>query len=74
MPHVVAGSDCELGGNESNMIGESPRLSAATDENKSGWKSTASPSAKLLCHGGPEGSLEVSGLLPDDLLVFRGLW
>ena len=48
MPHVVMSSDREQGENESGADGESVGPSAAADENKSGWKPTASSSAKLL--------------------------
>ena len=49
-PHIVTGSGREQGESESCADGESePR--AATDENKSGWKSMASSSAKLLLRG-----------------------
>ena len=51
MPHVVTNSDREQGENESGADGESVEPSAAMDENKSGWKSTASSSAKLLLRG-----------------------
>jgi len=49
---VVTGGDREREGDEPNADDESiePR-SAAPDENKSGWKSTASASAKLLLRG-----------------------
>ena len=46
-PHVVAGSGREREGNETNADDES----AAVDENRPGWKSTASASAKLLLRG-----------------------
>ena len=44
-------SNLEREGNESNMDVESPGPSVPPDENKSGWKSTASATAKLLFHG-----------------------
>ena len=46
-PHVVAGSGREREGNETNADDES----AAVDENRPGWKLTASASAKLLLRG-----------------------
>ena len=46
-PHVVAGSGREREANEANADDESP----AVDENRPGWKSTASASAKLLLRG-----------------------
>ena len=50
--HVVTGSDRErLEGDESNTDDESVGSSAAADENKSDWKSTASASAKLILRG-----------------------
>ena len=50
-PHVVTGSDREQEGAEPNVEDESPGASAAADENKSDWKSTASASAKLVLRG-----------------------
>ena len=50
-PHVVTNNEREQGGGESDANDESVEPSAATDENKSGWKSTASSSAKLLLRG-----------------------
>ena len=44
-------SDFEREGNQSNMDVESHRPSVAPDENKSGWKSTVSDSAKLVLRG-----------------------
>ena len=46
--HVVAGGNREREGDESNVDDESVGPSAATDENKSDPKSTASASAKLI--------------------------
>ena len=47
--HVMTGGDRErLEGDESNADDESVGPSAAADENKSDWKSTASASAKLI--------------------------
>ena len=46
-PHVVVGSGRERERNETNADDES----AAVDENRPGWKSTASASAKLLLRG-----------------------
>ena len=51
MPHAVTSSDHEQGEDESGADGESVKPSAAADENKPGWKSTASSSAKLLLRG-----------------------
>ena len=51
MPHAVASSDHEREENESDADDESGEPSAAADENKLGWKSTASSSAKLLLRG-----------------------
>ena len=50
-PHVVASSDRELGGDESGTNDEGIGPRGAADENKSGWGSTASSSAKLLLRG-----------------------
>ena len=51
IPHIVTNSDCEQGENESGVDGEGVELGVTADENKSGWKSTASSSAKLLLRG-----------------------
>ena len=51
VPHVVTNSDREQGENESSAVDEDAEVSAAADENKSSWKSTASSSAKLLLRG-----------------------
>ena len=51
MPHAVTGGDHEKGGNEGGADGESVKPNGAADENKPGWKSTASSSAKLLLRG-----------------------
>ena len=51
IPHAVTSSDREQRADESGADGESVEPSAAADENKSGWKSTASSSAKLLLRG-----------------------
>ena len=48
---VVTGGDCEWDGNESKVDVEGVGPSVALDENKSGWKLTASPSAEPLLHG-----------------------
>ena len=48
---VVMGGDREREGNEPNADDESVGPSAAPNENKSDWKSTASASAKLLLRG-----------------------
>jgi len=48
---VVTGGDLEREGSEPSADDESVELSAAPDENKSDWKSTASASAKLLLRG-----------------------
>ena len=50
-PQAVASGDRELEGNESNAGNGSVGLSAAVNENESGWKATASASAKLLLRG-----------------------
>ena len=50
-PHVVVGSGGEREGNETNAGDESVGPSATVDENRPGWKSTASASAKLLLRG-----------------------
>jgi len=50
-PSVVTGRDREREGNEPNTDDESVEPSAAVDEKKSDWKSTASASAKLLLRG-----------------------
>ena len=50
-PHVVVGSGREQEGNETDADYESAGPSAAADENRPGWKSTASASAKLLLRG-----------------------
>jgi hypothetical protein len=50
-PDVVTGSDREQGENESGAGGEDVEPSVAANEKKSGWKSTASSSAKLLLLG-----------------------
>ena len=50
-PHTVASGGRGQGGNESDVGGRSVGLSAAADENKSDWKSTASASAKLVLRG-----------------------
>ena len=49
--HVVTDSDREGEEIESNVDEECVGPSASADENKSGWKSTASASAKLLLRG-----------------------
>jgi len=49
--HVVTGSDREREVDGSNVDDENVESSTAADENKSGWKSTASASAKLLLRG-----------------------
>ena len=51
LPHIATGSDREQGEDESVVDDESVEPSAAEDENKSGWKSTASSSARLLLRG-----------------------
>ena len=48
---VVADSDLEREGNESNMDVGGHGPSVPPDENNSGWKSTASAAAKLLLRG-----------------------
>ena len=50
-PPVVTGGDREREGNEPNAGEENIGPSAAADENKSDWKTTASASAKLLLRG-----------------------
>ena len=50
-PHLVTNSDREQGENESGADDEGAGPSAAADESKPGWKSTASSSAKLLLRG-----------------------
>ena len=50
-PHVVAGGERGQGGIESDAGDEGVGPSAAADENKSDWKSTASASAKLVLRG-----------------------
>jgi hypothetical protein len=50
-PHVVTGGGREREGNEPNVDDKSVGPSAAPDENKSDWKSTASASAKLVLRG-----------------------
>ena len=50
-PHVMASSDRRGGGEGSGANDEIFGPSAAADENKLGWKSTASSSAKLLLRG-----------------------
>ena len=49
--HVVAGGDREREGDESNAGDEGVGPSAAADESKLDWKSTASASAKLILRG-----------------------
>ena len=49
-PHIVTTGDREQAGNKSNAD-KSVGPSAAADENKSDWRSTASASAKLLLRG-----------------------
>jgi hypothetical protein len=49
--HAVTSGDHEQGENESGADGENAEPSAAANENKPGWKSTASSSAKLLLLG-----------------------
>jgi hypothetical protein len=51
VPPPVMNSDREQGENESGADDEGVEPSAAADENKPGWKSTASSSAKLLLRG-----------------------
>ena len=51
LPHATTSSNREQEENESGADDESVEPSAAEDENKSGWKSTASSSAKLLLRG-----------------------
>ena len=51
MSHAVTSSDHEKGGNEGGADGESVEPGAAANENKPGWRSTASSSAKLLLRG-----------------------
>jgi len=50
-PAVVTGGGREQEGNEPNADDESVEISAAPDENKPDWGSTASASAKLLLRG-----------------------
>ena len=50
-PHVVANSDREPEGDESGTNDERVGPGVAADENKPGWGSTASSSAKLLLRG-----------------------
>ena len=50
-PHVVTGGERGQEGNGSDAGGEGVGPSAAADENKSDWKSTASASAKLILRG-----------------------
>jgi len=50
-PPVATGSDLEREGNESNAEDENVESTATPGENKPGWKSTASASAKLLLRG-----------------------
>ena len=51
MSHVVTGADREQGESGSGVDGENVEPSTGAFENKSGWKSTASSSAKLLLRG-----------------------
>jgi len=50
-PPIATGSDREREGSEPNAEDESVESTAAPGENKSGWKSNASASAKLLLRG-----------------------
>jgi len=50
-PPVVTGDVREQEGNPLNVDDESVEPGASPDENKSGWKSTASASAKLVLRG-----------------------
>ena len=47
-PHVSTGGDGEGDGDEPNTGNENVGASPATDENRAGWKSSASSSAKLV--------------------------
>ena len=47
-PHVSTGGDGEGDGDEPNAGNENVGASSAADENRPGWKSTASSSAKLV--------------------------